>query len=176
MSVKLTLPIFLLGFGAGVMTGMHYHDELQQFASNPRDQAKQQPEPQEKTEVVKKSNATTSFECPEPETVFQQQKNSASWEAKGLHWSMDYTGWAAPENIGFMQALIDEDDQTLKCYYHWNNPQEPGTKLWNTVKLNAGSFESPISHSLHWRKRGSSIICDMGIKACAFKLKTEKQD
>jgi hypothetical protein len=108
--------------------------------------------------------------CPAPEQTVANQSNPGAFSINGVDWVVDYHGWPAPEQIGFMQVLITEDNN-VSCYYQWNNPKEPGTNLWMTVKLSPLVNQKIRSYGSYWQQDKSTNICSAGINACAFEIR-----
>lgn len=69
-----------------------------------------------------------------------------------------------------MQASITEDNN-VSCYYQWNNPKEPGTNLWMTVKLSPLVNQKIRSYGSYWQQDKSTNMCSTGINACAFEIR-----
>ncbi|RUR04269.1 hypothetical protein [Legionella sp. km772] len=107
--------------------------------------------------------------CPPTNLVVANQDNPQSFEIKGVHWAIDYHGWQAPEKIGFMQVL--NQDNKLVCYYQWPNPKKKGTNLWMTVKLSPTVNTKIIPYGSYWSKNNQ--LCSAGIDACAYEIRQQ---
>ncbi|CAM3036488.1 Uncharacterised protein [Legionella steigerwaltii] len=107
--------------------------------------------------------------CPPAAEVVKHQYSSEAFQVGTLYWQMDYQGWKAPDSIGFMQALINQNNN-LVCYYHWRNPTEKGTYLWMTIHLSPSVNQIVKPYGGYWAKEEKQLLCTAGINACAFIL------
>lgn len=145
-----TLLILII---AGLIMALNWHEQIADYVQNWL-----HPKPKQ------------LWFCPAPEQTVANQSNPGAFSINGVDWVVDYHGWPAPEQIGFMQVLITEDNN-VSCYYQWNNPKEPGTNLWMTVKLSPLVNQKIRSYGSYWQQDKSTNICSAGINACAFEIR-----
>nr|WP_255666659.1 MULTISPECIES: hypothetical protein [unclassified Legionella] len=109
--------------------------------------------------------------CPPPQIVREHQYNPEVFQVEKLYWQMDYQGWKAPDKVGFMQALINENNN-LVCYYRWPNPEDKGTYLWMTIHLSPSVNQLVKPYGSYWtiQKEEKQALCRSGINACGFIL------
>ncbi|AWN73383.1 hypothetical protein LEAN103870_15690 [Legionella anisa] len=109
--------------------------------------------------------------CPPPKIVKEHQYSPEAFQVEQLYWQMDYQGWQAPDGVGFMQALINADNN-LVCYYQWPNPKEKGTYLWMTIRLSPSVNQLVKPYGSYWtiQKKEKQALCRSGINACGFIL------
>lgn len=145
-------PFFII-ITAGLIIALNWHAEFINYVQNWL-----HPKPQK------------LWFCPAPDQVSANQSNPDAFSINGVNWVVDYHGWSAPEKIGFMHALITEAGN-VSCYYQWNDPKNPGTNLWMTVKLSPLINQKIRSYGAYWQQDNRSAkICSVGINACAFEV------
>ncbi|WP_439405782.1 hypothetical protein [Legionella bozemanae] len=109
--------------------------------------------------------------CLLPKIVKEHQYNPEAFQVEKLHWQMDYQGWKAPDRVGFMQTLINENDN-LVCYYCWPNPKDKGTYLWMTIHLSPSVNQLVKPYGSYWtiQKEEKQALYRSEINACSFIL------
>ena len=108
--------------------------------------------------------------CPSTAMVKMNQSNPNSFNTEEMIWTIDFQGWKAPDKIGFMQAIINKENN-LVCYYQWPNPQDQGKKLWMTVQLSPLVTQKIKPFGTYWNKvKEDMTLCSAGINSCAFEI------
>lgn len=154
--LKVSLFILVI-FIVGISLGSYYSPLIKDLLKSSGDRIYQETRTQE-----------IHF-CPPPSDVVKHQYDPDTFQIGALFWQMEYEGWKAPEKIGFMQALINQNNN-LVCYYQWPNPKEKGTNLWMTIRLSPSVNQIVKSHGQHWSTQQGQALCNSGINACAFAL------
>lgn len=151
----LILAIFIIG----IIVGVYYHPLIHAVMEKHWNKIAQEP----MTEVL--------HFCPPSKIVKEHQYDPEVFQVEKLYWQIDYQGWKAPENIGFMQVLINEN-QNLVCYYRWRNPENEGAYLWMTIQLSPEVNQEVKPYGPHWavKKEEKQALCNAGINACSFIL------
>ncbi|KTD73856.1 hypothetical protein [Legionella tucsonensis] len=149
--------LILVIFVIGVVIGAHYHRLIHVVLEK----------------ILNKTQpmAKALHFCPPPQIVKEHQYNPEVFQVGKLYWQMDYQGWEAPNRVGFMQALINENNN-LVCYYHWPNPKDKGTYLWMTIHLSPSVNQFVKPYGSYWtiQKEKKQALCRLGINACGFIL------
>lgn len=151
--------LVLIVFIAGVAIGVHFHPSIHEFMEKIWNK------------LTREQIAEEVHFCPPANIVQQHQYNPEAFQVDKLYWQMEYQGWRAPENIGFMQALINSNNN-LVCYYHWPNPKDKGTYLWLTIHLSPSVNQIVKPYGPYWiiQKKEMQSICSSGINACGIVL------
>ncbi|WP_392537859.1 hypothetical protein [Legionella sp. 227] len=147
------LIIFILG----IAVGSYYNASIQELINR----AWVKKEQEEKTQEL--------HFCPPAAEVIKNQYHAQAFQVGTLYWQMDYQEWKAPDDVGFMQALINPNNN-LVCYYHWPSPKEKGTYLWMTIHLSPSVNQIVKPYGAYWAKEEKQMLCTAGINACAFTL------
>lgn len=131
------------------------------------------------TIIGKKRHPTPTLKihfCPPGAEVMKHQYDPEAFQSGGLFWQMDFEGWKGPDKVGFMQALINKNNN-LVCYYHWPNPKDKGTYLWTTIHLSPSVNQIVKPYGSYWstEKDEAKALCMAGINACAFTFPDNSQ-
>ncbi|PWY54573.1 hypothetical protein DGG96_11410 [Legionella qingyii] len=151
--------LVLIVFVVGVMAGVHFHPSIHEYMEKIWNKFTQEKVAEE-----------VHF-CPPPNIVQKHQYDPEAFQVEKLYWQMEYQGWKAPENIGFMQALINSNNN-LVCYYQWPSPKDKGTYLWMTIHLSPSVHQSVKPYGPYWsiQKKEKQARCNSGINACGIIL------
>jgi hypothetical protein len=128
--------------------------------------------------IVNLPPAPDYYVCPDPKIVASNE-NKTLWSDQDLIWSIDETRWGMGSSLNFMQALIQDRDNSLFCYYKWPNPNinQPGTWLWMTIRLNPNANQVIHAYGDHWvsmkEQNQTGLLCESALpQTCAFKITT----
>lgn len=151
--------LILIIFTAGIAVGSYYSPLIQDLMGPIWEKIHQE------------SKNNEPYFCPPAEVIIKHQYNPEEFQAGELYWQMDYQGWKAPGSVGFMQALINHNNN-LVCYYRWPNPKDMGTYLWMTIHLSPSVNQVVKPYGPYWtiEKKEKQALCTSGINACAFIL------
>ncbi len=149
--------LILIIFIIGIALGSHYNLFIQNLMEHIEG------------EIDHGAGKEKLYFCPTSAEVVAHQYSSEAFQVGTLYWQMDYQKWKAPDNIGFMQALINQNNN-LVCYYHWSNPEDKGNYLWMTIHLSPSVNQIAKPYGTYWAKEEKQVLCTAGINACAFIL------
>lgn len=155
--------LILIIFALGLIVGIYFHSIIEFFEERV-------------WENLSTDAQSDIYFCPPPNTVKEHQYQFKTFQVGKLYWETEYHGWAATNSIGFMQAVINKDNNLI-CYYQWPNPHDKGTNLWMTVHLSPSVYQKVKIYGSYWQQeqkpeqKQKQISCSAGINACGFLIK-----